>query len=423
MIFLDFAIIFFASITILNYWVQRSVLYPPLIFCAVWLLDLVVMRLDLIEINYVHGNTLTIVAAGATAFSIGGLFASLMPREFLRIHLLSAKPKRTPDSLRNTVMIVLLCSLPLMFYETWQLGGGGLNILEQARTAMIESIQSEVRSLPMLMLGSFALFAISASLLFATEKLDWKFWVVTGAAFVGCILTTGRTNLLTLIAGLSVIRLLQKRQESVHDAMRLLRWPVILFVVLFIGLIFVDKNTEELAGGISGTATYAIYSVINYTEAPLAAFDNVVQRPADFTIASSHIFAFPLRLAAALHLTDYKAAPLLDSYTLVPFPTNVYTVFKFYFLELGIIGTLVLMCVIGLLHSMLYLKARKGGTFSIYLFACFIFPLLMVTFDDWYHSISKYLYSIVLGLLYFLLGSLQFRLMSAKRNLSSRSVS
>jgi len=263
MIFLDFAIIFFVLITVLNYRVQRSVLYPPFIFCAVWLLDLVVMRLDLIEINLVHGNTLTIVAAGATAFSVGGLFTSFTPRGLLSIHLLSNKPKRMPDFLRNTVTVVLLCCLPIMFYQTWKLGGGELNILEQARMAMIDSIQSESRSLPMLILGYFALFTISASLLFATEKLDGKFWAVTGAAFVGCILTTGRTNLLTLIAGLSATRLLQKKQESLRDAMLLLRWPIILFIVLFAGLIFVDKNTEGMAGGISGTATYAVYSVLD----------------------------------------------------------------------------------------------------------------------------------------------------------------
>jgi oligosaccharide repeat unit polymerase len=197
-------------------------------------------------------------------------------------------------------------------------------------------------------------------------------------------------------------------QESLVGALRLLRWPVALFIALYIGLIFSNKNTEGMTGGVTGIATYF---VLSYIVGPLAAFDRVVQHPADFAMASSHTFGFPLRLAAELHLADYTSPPTLDSFVYVPFPTNVYTVFKFYFLELGIVGCLSFLFFVGLLHSMLYLKARQRGRFSIYLFAFTIYAVVMVVFDDAYYTTGLYLRAAACGLLYFSMGSVPFRLL------------
>jgi oligosaccharide repeat unit polymerase len=305
MIPVDLALMFFLLLVVLNYRAHRSVLYPPFIFCAMWLLDLLVVRSGLVELDPVHGNTLAIVAAGAVSFSVGGLLARLAPRALLRIHLFPPRPERLPGFLRNTLMILLLCGLPVMFYHTWQLSqlrGGGFDILAQARLEMIEEVKDEAPSESILLAANFTSIATFASLLFATEKKDRKFWIVTAIALFACILTTGRTSLLFLMAGLGAIQLLRSRQENLLGAMRLLRWPITLFVALFIGLIYTNKQTGEIAGGPVSVATYL---VLGYIAGPLVAFDHVVQLPADYIVATNHTFQFPLRLAAALHLANY----------------------------------------------------------------------------------------------------------------------
>jgi hypothetical protein len=57
MIPVDVALIFFFLLSVLNYRAHRSVLYPPFIFCAMWLLVLLVIRSGLVELDPVHGNT------------------------------------------------------------------------------------------------------------------------------------------------------------------------------------------------------------------------------------------------------------------------------------------------------------------------------------------------------------------------------
>jgi oligosaccharide repeat unit polymerase len=421
---LDLVLIFFLLLAVLNYRAQHSVLYPPFIFCAMWLLDLAVVRSGIIEIDPVHGNTLAIVATGAASFSAGGLLAGLVPRELLRvhIHLFPPRPEGTPNFLRNTLTIIVLCGLPLIFYQIWQfinLQGGNFFILTQARMVQVEVARSGEQSLPVTMLSYFLMTATSASLLFATEKIDRQFWVVTVVAFLTCILSTGRTGFLILISGLCAIRLLRRKQESLRDAMRLLRWPIALFVALYIGIALTNKNTARMTGGITDIVTY---SVLSYIAGPLAAFDGVVQNPAGFMMTTSHTFQYPLRLAAALHLANYTRPPAFDSFVFVPFPINVYTVFKFYFLELGTAGTAVILLFVGFLHSLLYLKAKQGGRFSIYLFARFMYPVLMVTFDDQYYLMGMYLVAIAFALLYFLIGSVPLRLFPVykQENLSSQ---
>jgi oligosaccharide repeat unit polymerase len=185
-----------------------------------------------------------------------------------------------------------------------------------------------------------------------------------------------------------------------------------LIVTLFIGLIFTNKNTEGMTEGVTGIATYF---VVAYIIGPLGAFDKVVQNPAYFFSAGNYTFYFPLHMADRLHLLDYKTPPIIEDISYVPFPTNVYTIYARYFIELGLIGTLVLLFFFGLFHSLLYLKAKQGGRFSMYMFAYSMYSVLMVTFVDAYNAIPGYLFAITFGLLYFLSDSVSLSLLGANK--------
>jgi oligosaccharide repeat unit polymerase len=276
----------------------------------------------------------------------------------------------------------------------------------QARLALLEATENnESRSYASRVMA----IAIGSSFLFATEKKDRQFRVVAVVAFVTCILSTGRTSLLLLISGLSTIWILQMKQESISCAMRLLRWPIAMFVTLYIVLIFTNKSVTDWHEGATDIATSY---VLNYISAPTVAFDKVVQAPIDFKSASSYAFQYPLSLASTLHLVKYTPPPIIDVFVFVPFPTNVYTVFKYYFLEFGTYGTFVFLFFIGGLHSLLYLKARQGGRFSLYLFAFSIDSEIMVIFGDYYANVGALVHAFWFGLFYFVVGSVTLHLFS-----------
>jgi oligosaccharide repeat unit polymerase len=420
MISIDLALILFFLLVTLNYAMHRSVLYPPFIFCAMWLLDLVVIRSNVIQLDPIHANTLAIVGAGALAFSLGGIFTRFVPRAVLGIRLLPFKTGETPDSLRTALMTILLLSLPVMFYQVWLLANQPKSItglLLSARMNSVQMNQNEEASLPIFILGYFSSIAIYTALLFNIEKRDRKSLVVTMIAIIAGILATGRTDLLLLLSGLGAITLLHKKQEKLLPAIKLLRWPIALFLALWIGLLFTNKSTQDTGGGVVSIATSAL---LVYMTGPLAAFDKVVQHPAEFAMAASHTFQFPLRVAAYLHLAEYIKPPAFDAYVFIPFPMNVYTVFKFYLVELGISGTLALLFSIGFLHSLLYLRARQGGRFSTYLFSYFMYPLVMVIFDDHYYLTGIIFRAIAFGAVYLIAGSMRIRLFSSAKHLSGQ---
>lgn len=399
---------FFLLLTILNYRTHRSVLYPPFIFSFMFLLVLGLWCLHPIKIDPLHADTLEIVSGCAATFTLGGWVAGLTPRALLRIHLFPPWDPAQSRFVPKVLTWLLVAALPVMFFEIWTLahGQGGLGFLMRARQAQVRAAQSG-EPIHSLVLDYFVVIATMTSLLLATEppqpppgggkpRRSREFRIATVIAFFGCILSTGRTGLLLLIGGLCAIRLLQQRRENFLAALRLLRWPILLFLTLYVVLIFTNKNTKGMAGGVSGIALFFVFS---YILGPLAAFDAVVQNPFDFTVVHSHTFEFPLKAAALLHLTSYTPPPKLDAFVLVPFPTNVYTVFKFYYLEIGVAWMLALFLLIGFLHSLLYLKARYGGRLSTYFFAFSVYSALIVVFDDAYYSIGLFLRALVFGVL------------------------
>lgn len=403
---LEFDLAALFALTLLNYWLWRSVLYPPFIFCFMWLFVLATYRMDLIEVYPVHADTLAIVIGGAAIFSLGGLFASLTPRPLLHLHLFPEPPEKRSTLIRNILTVVVLCGVPLFFYEVVKISeqGIGANLLMRARAAEVEAAQNG-QQINSFLLDYFVIASTFVALMFATGKRDWKFRVVVVCAFIGCVLSTGRTGLLLLIAGLCAVRLLRRHQERFWQALKSLRWPVIFFVALYVALIFTNKNTKGIGGGVSGIASYY---VLSYIVGPLAAFDAVVQAPGSFALATSHVFEFPLKIAAAFHLLSYTAPPKLDTFVQVPFAANVYTVFKFYFLELGVGGAIAIMFVFGLLHSLLYLKAKQGGRLSTFLYAYSIYAVIMVVFDDAYYDVGVYLRAFLFGAVYLALCTWSF---------------
>lgn len=409
---LNWALAAMAAMTLLNYWRSRSVLYPPFIFCFMWLFDLATYRMNLIDVYPLHGNTLAIVTGGAALFSVGGLIASLTPKVLLRAHFFPESGEQS-ELIRNILLGVVLCGLPLFFYQVYKISeqGVGANLLMRARGVEVEAAQNG-QQIGSFVLDYFVIFSSFVALLFAIGKRDWKFWVVAGVSSVGCILSTGRTNLLLLIAGLCAIKLLQEHKERFVPALKTLRWPVALFVLLYVALIFTNKDTQGVSGGATGIASYF---VLSYIVGPLAAFDAVVQSPGSFAVTASHVFEFPYKVAASLHLLSYTAPPKLDTFVKVPFPTNVYTVYKFYFLELGVAGTLLIMGIIGFLHSLLYEKAKEGSRVAVFLYAFSVYSALIVIFDDAYYSAGNYIRAFVFAAFYFALCSYSFELFPRPR--------
>jgi oligosaccharide repeat unit polymerase len=198
---------------------------------------------------------------------------------------------------------------------------------------------------------------------------------------VASILTTARATILNLFSSVVAIHLMKNIKTTISQSMSILKWPVMLFIGLFMLLIFTNKAQVEQTGDI---AQIALRSTVAYIVCPTAALDHVMTHPSDFTTAENHTFRSFLKVAAALHLITYTPLPALDDYVFVPYSTNVYTVYKPYITDFGLYGAQIAFLIIGFLHCVLYRKAKAESGFWLYIFAMTMFPVIMICFDDLY---------------------------------------
>jgi oligosaccharide repeat unit polymerase len=407
---LGLAIAILSLMVAANYWMFRSVLYPPFIFCAMWLLDLAVYRTGFIDIDPLHRNTLLFITAGAFLFSAAGALTRLMP-EYLLLTRFSLSPSVIRSRAPKYFLLLLFAStIPFVVHDRIQKAaeGAGTSFVERSRNASIEEAE-QGGSATAYIVNSIAPLAIVMVLLFSFEEHNWSYWAALAFAVFVNLLGGGRTGLLTLILSVTGIHLVRSRKERFLAAIRVARWPFLIFVAIFIGIVFISKDTSSFdgVGGLLG------FFVVGYLIGPTVALDYVVQRPSDFA-AANHTFQFLLKPAAALHLLPYTPPPVFDNFILVPFPTNVYTVYRFYLTEFGVYGCLALIALIGFLHSLLYRRAHQRGRLSLILFALSLFPVVMVVFDDLYFAVAFYLRVVILCLAYWAVAGIDWRILPAR---------
>jgi oligosaccharide repeat unit polymerase len=401
----DAAIALLTCLILVNYWISRSVLYPPAWFCGMWLLDLGLYRLDLTETDPVHPETILIIGVGALLYSMGGALALLAPKNLFSSRLILTRFPPRNNIVKPAVTLFLLAGIPLLLRNFLNLAatGVGNTVFQQARTGGVAG-QPDVNPI-----GTyFILWAFYAATLFLLERRDGYFWLMTGIAFTAGLLSTGRLPILMLICSLTCVQLMLTGRHKLWAAVKFARVPIIIFMSLYFGLIFLNKDTSVFE--VSSVGELLLIFFVGYIVGPTAALDYFLNHPNNYPVAANHTFRFFLGIASHLHLGSYEAAPA-EPHIFVPFPTNVYTVYRTYISDYGVYGALVVMAVIGLLHTMVYRKARTGSRLAIYFFAIIFYEILMVIFSDEYASFGAYIDMTMFAAIYMVLRSLPMRLL------------
>ncbi len=412
---------FLAVLVAFNYRVARSVLYPPFLFSAMWLLVFVVYQASLIEIDPFHPQTLAMVGLGALLYTVGGLLAKAVPEPLLSVHVdlgrFSAKPLR--ESWINYLML-LVCFAGMLFIirHTFAAAASGVgsNVLARARQAGLAGEGAEETYNPI------SVYTPVWSALFATLFLLERrklFWPMASISFLASLFTTGRGPIIFLFASLLAAYLLRERKLGFRPAFAFSRIPLLAIFALYTLLIFTNKDTSGLERSVSGVI---VYVVTGYIVAPIAGMDYVLMHAQDYAGVPHHTFKFFLGIASRLHLTAYQPPPLLDEFVSVPFWTNVYTGFKFYYTDFGFAGCMAAVFVIAFLHSLLYRKAIGNSELGAFLYAATVFPLVMFIFDDLYSAFGETLDIVAVGVLYFATRSLFTVGSSSRRGLSLRAL-
>jgi len=411
---LDILIVLLTMLAAANYRFRRSVLYPPFLFCGMWLFDVLFYRFDLIDINQLHSITLFVIAGGALLFSLGGIFAYCVPGRFVKAHFtLGGEPRSTGNSLRYLIVfsIAICVCLSIRASIISAAGAGGIDgvFFMVAREVAIEKMNAGQQAITWYSyVGTWTIFV---SALFLSERNDWLSWTATAMAFISCATSGARGGFLLLFSALTCVYLVRSKREGFATAVRFAKWPVLSFVFLFASLFFVDKNIQVSD---NNALAFAGNSVVEYIVGPAAALDHVLLHLHDYANSPNHTFQFFLRIGSSFGLVSYAPPPTNDRFIFIPFGTNVYTAYKFLVTDFGIGMALVSVCAIGFLQCLLFRKAHTGSILGLYMYSISVYSVIMVIFDDAYSRFGFFLDAFVFAVVYLSIRSFPWRIFRFK---------
>ncbi len=405
---LDLLIFVLALSATVNYRFRRSVLYPPFLFCGMWLVVTVLLRMNIVEMYPLHTITLNYVAAGAILFSVGGYFAFFVPRILVatRFSIFPGgateqadreRPKRRVKWRNFAIVSALLITVGIEFHLMHQLAAqsnieGGL--LARAESADVENTANGSGSL--LEELDIPLLTVFFAVLYLQKHSGRMAAIVMGLVLANCILRGSRGALLILFSALLAVQLMDRKQERMLSALKATRLPIVFFVVLFGGLVIFKKNTSGVEGNLVGFAGNAL---VQYIVGPLGALDHVLTHPSDYVALSNHTFKLFLKMASMVGLISYTPPPG-NEWIFVPFGANVYTAYEPFITDFGLYGALGIFSFIGFMHTLLFRRAKLGGRFAQFMFALSVYPIIMVVFDDVYTAFLLYIEGMLFAMLY-----------------------
>jgi oligosaccharide repeat unit polymerase len=373
-----------------------------------WLLVVVTIRLNLVEMYPLHVITMNYLVAGAVLFSVGGALAFFVPKTLIaaRFGLGLALDKHSTNNNRSersvkrieflviaVLAIALGCQMLNMIHVASQGVGDGLMRRAQsvAEQNMLNGIES--RSI----FDYVPLIAVYIAILFLLEHRGRAFWGVFLLAFASCVVRGGRGALLILISSLVGAHLMDIKNERFLPALKAARWAVVSFLILFMILLLKEKDVSSVQISLT---KFAADAVVQYAIGPAGAFDLILTHPSYFVGLPHHTFKMFLRVASWFGIISYTPHNF-NEWAFVPFGTNVYTIYKPFIADFGLYGALGAVAVIAFMHTLLFRRAHLGGRLAQYMFALSVYPIFMVIFDDVYTAFALYINAMLFGILYF----------------------
>lgn len=371
----------------LNYLRYRDVLYPAVIQSAVWTGILALYMLHRHILLPLSTELYTILIGGVLLFSAGTYLAT-------RSHEPSTAPIRDLDFAAKDWYVRLLVWLPIVgvipfVLTAYQLGTEGPfdSLYRNMRAAVVGTEESPGGGVwgiwAYLIPVSFVSVAVQVLLeRYKTHRA--AFWTSIAIALVYSLFSTGRTFVLLLIIMTSGLLMITRRVSAVKTIGLVLGGGVAVFLLL--GVLVGKGGSVAYGIDVDLGSLWDVFVV--YSLGSIPAFDTFIQMDLDWTWGQ-RVFRTVYAFFAALGF-DVEVQPLVQEYAMVPFPTNVYTVYQPYYGDFSVVGLMLAPLGLGYLHGVLYRRANEGHLFSIVLYALMLYPLIFQFFQDQYLSLLSF---------------------------------
>jgi oligosaccharide repeat unit polymerase len=361
---------------IINKYVAKSFLYPPVIFAALWAGLLFALMLSGDTFYPISLETMFLYYLGALAFSLGGIMALAVPRCKSGQHALISEQRRIfVHRMLKLGLIVLVAAFPFYLLQLQKISAasGFENFWMGLRYQITYGTGEK--------LGIFSYVIAIARFLALTafyENYNARnrrllTYAIIILAFTYDLLTVSRLGAMFLLFGLIGIAWIRSGKIT---------WkPICIGVLAFLPLFSIAAILLGKGGNLNATFSENLFGVLKslqvYTLGGLVAFDKVINNPSSFI--GSQIPTFRFVFAVLNKFGAHFDLPAFNTqFTFTPAPTNVYTIYFSYFLDFGWTGTMIIMFGLGIFLTLIYLTAIRGNPQGAILYGI-MFGSLMVS--------------------------------------------
>ena len=390
------ALVIILLIVLYNYNLNRSFGYPPLLYAIIWFVSIffhfLAFRFKLIDIYELSPTSLSVFTLGVIVFSIGGVFAKLKfgnSKSFEN----STSPHGTNKISRN-IFIISVLFLPFNAYESYQLANEYIiidNLYMGLRIAYAEG--QDVGFSKFGIIFSYVNFFIQLYLFYFKKGNKLSLYASFILSFCYCALSTGRTFFIILICIIFGVMIIFNRLKIKYILIGIISF-LIIFIQVGISLLKGGSAESSLSENVSSISE----NIMAYFIGSLSAFDTFIN--SNYTITyGENSFRFIYAFLNKIGVTDIKLVKLENEFVSIPFETNVFTIYKNYFYDFGLIFMILVILIVSFIHTYYYYKAVNEKSFvSTFIYSILLYPLIMSFFQEQYLSLLPswiYLMSIV----------------------------
>ena len=385
---LTVAILALALLAIANFCLEMRIIYPPVVFCLVWALDLGLLWIAGKSFFPLTEETLVIFCSGAVAFSLGSATALLVSARAQR----SNKTFQPADKLLTFLVFILAASMPFAAYYMIQLASAfnTSTLLLATRMAMLNAYETGEQSL--LLGGVMTLSLILATVTFLeSHQRRTRAVIAISAALVINFLSGGRGAIITL--GLSLLCIYFMTASRV-------RWRSVATILLILLAIFasmailVQKGDARADASIAENARPLLDGFILYACGGMVGFDKVIRQP-NIIVHNWQINRFFLetinRLGGHFDLPSLHAEYVSLG---LHYSSNVYTAY-FAYLDLGFVPMMLALAFIGFIVCLTYRHGLCGNKVSLLLYAFFFSSIVLTPFNEQFFMQLNYIVKLV----------------------------
>ncbi len=366
---------------------DRKAFNPSVVFSFVWfsviLLHFICKFTILDELYALSLHTYLIFFAGTVFFTVGSYIGKMAYR-----NRELSRPSVTADVLtihpllKYGLLAIVLVGLPFYIRSAYQifLRSNAEELLKGIRTEL--SDEADFGPTKYLITLSFVTFCLNLFSYFTEKKGLKNVLILVLSLLVSLVyvfFATGRSMFLILLVLYFGMAYLHNKKFS----LRKIAFLSTLFIVVFtlIGLFWYDKGGNDSQSGkenaISSTRFTAVYFVT-----PLSAFNSEIENGLKPVDNGDYTLRFFIKVSKSLGIKKEttKVQQIVDDYSFVPYPTNVYTYYYHYIKDFGLLYGLYVLLFFGLLHTIIFLKAVNTKSFRFSAYYAFLLDSVVISF-------------------------------------------